>query len=139
MRPKYPGNIFGLRSCVPFTAFERPAEQDAIAPWEHIAGVSGEGVPHVVLRPEHRQLPADRGQCIVADQRLITRVYFPRIIVPIATTIAAIVDFLISAVLLVGLMLFYGVVPSAAVLWVPLFLLLMAVRCAKPPKVRLIA
>src|SRR5690242_1646073 len=64
---------------------------------------------------------------LVADQRLITRVYFPRIIVPIATTIAAVVDFVISAVLLVVLMLFYGAVPSAAVIWLPLFVLLMVV------------
>src|SRR6267378_2155501 len=46
---------------------------------------------------------------LVTDQRLITRVYFPRIIVPIATTLAAAVDFLVSAVLLAILMLIYRV------------------------------
>ena len=46
---------------------------------------------------------------LVTDQRLITRVYFPRIIVPIATTLAAAVDFLVSAVLLAILMLVYPV------------------------------
>jgi lipopolysaccharide transport system permease protein len=64
---------------------------------------------------------------LVADQRLITRVYFPRIIVPISTTLAAVVDFIISAVLLLGMMVFYGVVPSATVIWLPLFVFLMVV------------
>src|SRR5712692_7835140 len=64
---------------------------------------------------------------LVADQRLITRVYFPRIIVPLSTTIAAIVDFAISAGLLIALMLIYGVTPGAAVIWLPGFVLLMVV------------
>src|SRR5688572_21309485 len=58
---------------------------------------------------------------LVADQRLITRVYFPRIIVPIATTIAATVDFAIAFGLLVALMFLYGVAPSAAIMWLPAF------------------
>jgi len=64
---------------------------------------------------------------LVADQRLITRVYFPRIIVPLSTTIAAIVDFAISAGLLIALMLIYGVTPGAAVIWLPAFVLLMVI------------
>jgi lipopolysaccharide transport system permease protein len=64
---------------------------------------------------------------LVADQRLITRVYFPRIIIPLATTLSAIVDFAISAGLLVALMLFYGVVPGVEVIWLPAFILLMLI------------
>lgn len=64
---------------------------------------------------------------LIVDQRLITRVYFPRIIIPLATVLAAIVDFLIASVLLIALMLFYGVTPGAAVLWIPFFVLLMLV------------
>ncbi len=64
---------------------------------------------------------------LVTDQRLITRVYFPRIIVPLATTLAAIVDFVIAAGLLVALMIAYGVTPGAAVVWLPVFVLLMLV------------
>jgi len=64
---------------------------------------------------------------LVTDQRLITKVYFPRIIVPTATCLAALVDFLISAVLLVGLMGFYRAPPSANIIWFPLFVLLMLV------------
>jgi lipopolysaccharide transport system permease protein len=62
---------------------------------------------------------------LVTDQRLITRVYFPRIIVPTATTLAAMVDFLLALGLLVILMSVYGVVPGTAIVWLPLFVLLM--------------
>jgi homopolymeric O-antigen transport system permease protein len=64
---------------------------------------------------------------LIADQRLITRVYFPRIIIPLATTLSAIVDFAISAGLLVALMLFYGIFPDIEVVWLPAFILLMLI------------
>jgi homopolymeric O-antigen transport system permease protein len=64
---------------------------------------------------------------LVADQRLITKVYFPRIIIPIATTCSALVDFVISAGLLAALMLFYGYAPGIEILWLPAFTLLMVV------------
>ncbi len=62
---------------------------------------------------------------LIMNQRLITRVYFPRIIIPISVTLAALVDFAISAVLLLGLMVIYGVRPGSTILWLPAFLLLM--------------
>jgi lipopolysaccharide transport system permease protein len=64
---------------------------------------------------------------LITDQRLITRVYFPRIIVPISATLAAVVDFLVASVLLFGLLLYYQVAPGIAALWVPAFVLLMLV------------
>ena len=64
---------------------------------------------------------------LVADQRLITKVYFPRLIIPIATTCSALVDFAISAALLAGLMFFYGYVPGVEILWLPAFTFLMIV------------
>jgi len=62
---------------------------------------------------------------LIMHQRLITRVYFPRIIIPMSVTLAALVDFAISAVLLLGLMLAFGFRPGAAVVWLPLFVLLL--------------
>ncbi len=64
---------------------------------------------------------------LITDQRLITRVYFPRIMVPIAATLAALVDFMISAVLLVGFLAVYRITPGPAVVWLPLLVLLMLV------------
>lgn len=62
---------------------------------------------------------------LVRDQRMLTKVYFPRILVPLSSCLAALVDFLIGLVLLAGLMAIYGVRPPLAVLLLPLFLLLM--------------
>ncbi len=58
---------------------------------------------------------------VVAEQRLLTKVYFPRLIIPLAPTLSGLVDFAISFVLLLGLMLYYGVLPTPAVLLLPLF------------------
>lgn len=66
---------------------------------------------------------------VVANERLITKVYFPRLIVPMATVLAGLVDFVIAFVVLLGMMLFYGITPTWAVVTLPLFLL-MAVATA---------
>lgn len=68
---------------------------------------------------------SESANSLVADQRLITRVYFPRLMVPLATILAALVDFGVASILLVMLMAFYGVAPTAAVVWLPLFVVLM--------------
>lgn len=65
-------------------------------------------------------------QSIVEQQSMITRVYFPRILLPLSGVLAATVDLLLSLPVLIALMLFYGVLPSRAVLIVPVFFLLAA-------------
>jgi lipopolysaccharide transport system permease protein len=59
---------------------------------------------------------------LVYDANLISKVYFPRLIVPIAAVLGVMVDFAIAFVILLGMMLFYGIVPGVAVLTLPLFL-----------------
>lgn len=61
---------------------------------------------------------------LVSSSNLITKVYFPRLIIPIATVLSGIVDFVLAFVVLLGMMLYYGVTPTVNVLWLPLFLLL---------------
>jgi lipopolysaccharide transport system permease protein len=61
---------------------------------------------------------------LVLNSDLITKVYFPRLAIPLATVIAAVVDFLIASSVLVGLMAYYEIAPSLAVLTLPLFVLL---------------
>lgn len=61
---------------------------------------------------------------VVAESNLISKVYFPRIIVPISAMLAGLVDFAIAFLLLVVLMVFYGVMPSWPALFIPVFLLL---------------
>lgn len=64
------------------------------------------------------------GTSLVLSANLISRVYFPRIIVPLAAVLAALVDFAIAFVILLGMMLVYGIVPSVALLSLPFFILL---------------
>ena len=61
---------------------------------------------------------------VVAESNLVSKVYFPRIIVPISATLVGLVDFTIAFSLLIVLMAFYGVMPSWEVLFMPMFLLL---------------
>ncbi len=61
---------------------------------------------------------------LVGAANLITKVYFPRLIVPLASVAAGFIDFLIAFVVLVGMMLYYGVIPTINIIWLPLFLLL---------------
>jgi len=61
---------------------------------------------------------------LVGSGALITKVYFPRLIIPLASVFSGIVDFALAFAVLLGMMLFYGMIPSLNVLWLPLFLLL---------------
>lgn len=99
-----------------------------------LAKVPSEGVPYplfafTALLPWQlfSRTISESTNSLITDQRLITRVYFPRIIVPLATTLAAIVDFMVATVLLVVLMVFYGITPGATVIWLPFFVVLMLV------------
>jgi lipopolysaccharide transport system permease protein len=61
---------------------------------------------------------------LVGSADLIKKVYFPRLAVPIATVLSGVVDFALAFLVLLGMMLYYGVIPTVNVLWLPLFLLL---------------
>lgn len=61
---------------------------------------------------------------LVGSANLITKVYFPRLTIPIASVLSGIVDFALAFVVLLGMMLYYRMVPTVNVLWLPLFLLL---------------
>jgi lipopolysaccharide transport system permease protein len=61
---------------------------------------------------------------LVASANLIRKVYFPRLVVPIASVVSGVVDFGLAFLVLLGMMLFYGIMPTSAVVWLPLLLLL---------------
>jgi lipopolysaccharide transport system permease protein len=61
---------------------------------------------------------------LVGSAGLISKVYFPRLVIPISTVFAGIVDFLLAFAVLILMMWFYGMTPTLAVLWLPLLLLL---------------
>ena len=61
---------------------------------------------------------------IVENQRLITKVYFTRLALPLSAVLSGLVDFGVSFLMFLVMMVYYGVRPCAAVLWLPAFLLL---------------
>ncbi len=66
---------------------------------------------------------------LVSSQNLITKVYFPRLTVPLATVTAGVVDFCLALVVGVVLMLYFQVYPGVAILWLPAFFLLAFITC----------
>jgi lipopolysaccharide transport system permease protein len=67
---------------------------------------------------------AQSSNSLVGSQNLIKKVYFPRLIIPIASLFAGIVDFLIALGILVLMMVYYAVTPSMNMVWLPFFFLL---------------
>jgi lipopolysaccharide transport system permease protein len=63
------------------------------------------------------------GDSLVSNAGMISKVYFPRLVVPTSAVIVAFVDFLISVIILVGLMIWYGFAPNLRMLTLPLFIL----------------
>jgi lipopolysaccharide transport system permease protein len=61
---------------------------------------------------------------LIANQQLISKVYFPRIIIPLASVLTPLVDFAIGLALLVAALLWFGIVPSPHMLWISVFMLL---------------
>lgn len=99
--------------------------------FSHFARVPSDGLPYplfafIGLLPWTylSQAVARIGNGLVGNSNLIAKVYFPRLVIPLAAAITPSVDFLLAFVVLAGLMLWYGMVPTLAILaLVPLFLL----------------
>ena len=96
-----------------------------------LAKLPNEGVPYPIL-VFSAMLPwqyfanamQESSNSLIAESRLISKVYFPRLIVPSSSVIVSAVDFLISLLLLAELMLWYGFAPSLNIVFMPFFFLL---------------
>ena len=75
---------------------------------------------------------SDASNSLLGNASLIGKVYFPRLIVPTATVVVAFADFLISFVLLIGMMAWYRYAPSWQILALPAFILLAACSSIGP-------
>jgi ABC-type polysaccharide/polyol phosphate export permease len=60
---------------------------------------------------------------LTANTNLVTKVYFPREIFPFSATLVSLVDFAVASVILIGMMIYYGVAPGSAVLFLPVLML----------------
>jgi lipopolysaccharide transport system permease protein len=67
---------------------------------------------------------SESSNSLVGNQNLITKVYFPRLVVPISAVLGGLIDFAIAFVILLAMMAYYGIVPGIAIVTLPLFILL---------------
>ncbi|MEO9022643.1 MAG: ABC transporter permease [Ginsengibacter sp.] len=96
-----------------------------------LAKLPSEGVPYPIL-VYAAMLPwqffstafSDASNSLLANANMLTKIYFPRLIIPTSTVIVNLVDFLISFIILIGLMIWYHFVPPLTILFLPLFLVL---------------
>ena len=104
-----------------------------------LAGVPSDGVPYPIfaytgLLPWGLFTKAltDAGRAMVANRAMITKIYFPRLVIPLASVLSGLVDFAIAFLVLIGMIFYYNNVPgeydsisiSPTILTLPLFLLL---------------
>lgn len=96
-----------------------------------LAGISSDGIPYPIfsyagLLPWTFFATAVTGAAasLVGSANLIKKVYFPRLVVPSSAVLAGLLDLAIAFVVLLAMMVFYGVRPTAAMIAVPLFVLL---------------
>lgn len=96
-----------------------------------LAKVPSDGIPYPVfafcaLLPWQLFAHAvtESSNSVVGNQHLITKVYFPRLVIPIASVLTGFIDFLVSLVVLFGLILWFGIVPGWKIIALPGFVLL---------------
>ncbi len=99
--------IFGILLQVPSNGVPYPAFAfAALVPWTYFAGALGRA-----------------SISLVEGAQLVTKVYFPRLLVPLSAVLAGLVDFAIAFVVLIAVLLSYRIVPSVEILLLPVFLL----------------
>jgi lipopolysaccharide transport system permease protein len=99
--------FFGMLVKVPSDGIPYPVFTFcALAPWQLVANAF-----------------TDAGNSLTVNQNLLTKVYFPRIIIPLAAVFARLIDFGCAVLILIGLMFYYHITPRAAILTLPVFVL----------------
>jgi lipopolysaccharide transport system permease protein len=100
--------IFGTFANMPTDGIPRPIfTYSALLPW----GLFSKAL-------------SDTGRSMLSNRSMITKVYFPRLIIPLASVLGGLLDFLIQFVILVGMMIYYKYYPTPAIVALPFFLLL---------------
>jgi len=96
-----------------------------------LANIPSDGVPYPVFSftalvpwTFFANALAQASNSLVVNANMVKKIYFPRLALPIATVLAGVVDFALAFVVLLGIMLFYGLVPTVNIFWLPFFLLL---------------
>lgn len=97
----------------------------------NLAKVPSDGIPYPIfsfagLLPWQLFANAltNSSNSLVNNSNLITKVYFPRLIMPLSSVVGGLVDFFLAFLVLIGMMFYYGITPTYGVLMLPLFILL---------------
>jgi lipopolysaccharide transport system permease protein len=98
-----------------------------------LAGVPSDGLPYPIFAyaalvpwTYFANALTQSSNSLVEHERMIKKVYFPRLMIPAASAFAGLLDFAIAFIILLGMMFWYGIVPGIAIWTVPLFILLAA-------------
>jgi lipopolysaccharide transport system permease protein len=75
---------------------------------------------------------SDASNSLIANTNLVSKIYFPRIIIPSATVVVALVDLAVNLVMLAGLMAWYSFLPTWRIVFLPVFILLVSVASLGP-------
>jgi len=97
----------------------------------NIAKLPSEGVPYPIL-VFSAMLPwqffanslSSASESLISNANLISKVYFPRLVVPTSAVVTSFVDFMVSGIILIGLMAWYNFVPSWRIVTLPLFIVI---------------
>jgi len=97
-----------------------------------VANLQTDGIPYVLFSTVAiipwtymSEATNQSSQSLVSDQGMLGKVYFPRVIYPLTPVLAKLVDFSISSVLMLAVMIYYGVAPTWNLLLLPIFVILM--------------
>ncbi len=105
--------IFGQLAKIPSDGIPYPIfSYTALLPWNYFATAL-----------------AKSSNSLVGSQNLISKVYFPRLILPLASVLPALLDFAIAFIVLLGMMVYYGIAPTPAIVVLPV-LVLVSMMCA---------
>jgi lipopolysaccharide transport system permease protein len=95
-----------------------------------LAGIPSEGIPYplfsysaLLLWTYFAATLSQVGNSLIANSSLITKIYFPRVLLPASAALAGLLDLAVSSVFLVGMMLYYRVAPHWTVLLAPIFVI----------------
>lgn len=96
-----------------------------------VAKVDTNGVPQILFTVAglsawtyFSTLINDAGNSIVGAQSMIKKIYFPRLVMPLSKAISGLVDFGITLLCLIAIMIYYGVIPGVNFVYLPLFIIL---------------
>ena len=97
----------------------------------HLAKVPSDGLPYPIftfcgLLPWQlfSHALAESSNSLVSNEKLITKIYFPRLVIPLSAALSGLVDFVFAFFVLLGMMFYYGIMPSGALWTLPFFVLL---------------